>query len=342
MTIRNAMAGLLALWLLLPAPGHAQAPPAADAAELAAHRAYTTRLAERLAAEEAPRGLALAALLREANAAATADPAAAAPPRSDPQSRQWRALAFQRAGADTLALSLLALAPEDDAGTGRAALARWRQLEPANLVPWLHGDADAAARAEAARRARSADSHLYAQVRALVEAQRRHPPADAERALLAGGRDGQPGGLDGYAVLHGTSLLAPWSLPALEPFAEGCAAAARQAPDSVQAEDCRNAAQALQRADTRALESVGLALAADLARSAEARRAAAEARRRFDWQMVELGRLSMGRPDGGVDAFAALLMAEPAATREAALDERQLREAGIPLDPPAGWRPPSR
>ncbi|WP_024892033.1 hypothetical protein [Luteimonas huabeiensis] len=340
MTIHKAMAGLLAAWLLLPVsapaqdrPAGAAGAPAADAAELAAHRAYTARLAERLTAEGEPRGLALAALLREASAApaAAADPAV---PRADPTSRQWRALALQRAGTDVVALSLLALAPEGDAGTRDAALARWRQLEPANLVPWLHGDVDAPARFEAARRARSADSHLYAQVRVLVEAQRRHPPTEAERAALIGG-DGQPGGLDGYAVLHGTGLLGPLAVPALAPFAEACAAAARQAPGSVQAEDCRHAAQALQRADTRALESVGLALAADLARDAEARRAALAALRRFDWQMVALGRLSAGRPAGGVDAFAALLMAEPAGTREAALDERQLREAGIPLDPPA-------
>lgn len=335
MRIRNAMAGLLAAALLLPAAAPAQAPQAAGAEELAAHRAYALRVAGRLAAEDEPRALALAALLRDAYADRAEAPADAAP-RTDPQSRQWRALAFQRAGADVLALSLLSLAPDDDA-TGAQALARWRQLEPANLVPWLHGNDATAARLEAARRARGADVHFYAQLRILVEAQRRHPPTDAERALLTGG-PGQPGGPDGHAVLHGAGLLAAWALPAPGALADPCIDAARQAPDSLQAEACRIAAQALLRADTRALESVGLTLSAELARTADARRAAEEARRRFDWQMVELGRLSAGRPAGGVDAFAALLMADPDQTREAAFDERQLREAGVPLDPPPRWR----
>ncbi|MDH5821814.1 hypothetical protein QFW77_02235 [Luteimonas sp. RD2P54] len=329
---RNAATRWLAAVLLLAMAGPM---PAQDEAAGAAHRAWVQGLPGRLAADGGPRDLALAALLRQV----VREPADGDPAGADPQAEAWRETAFARAGTDVVALTLVLAGATADEAVRERALDRWRQLEPGNLAPWLADhDASVDEVLEAARSATRVDSHLYGQLRATVDALGRHPPTPEQAALLVGRAD-SPSTLEGLAALQGMSLLAAVAVPALQPLLQTCREAFAADSASGHAADCRSAAALMVGADTMLLRLVGLGLAETVAGDAEAQRAARAARRRFDWQMVEWGRLSAAAAAGGLDDLARLLD-DPAIVDEPALVERLLTEAGIPLQPPAGWEPP--
>ncbi|WP_149195115.1 hypothetical protein [Luteimonas suaedae] len=307
-------------------------------AAAAAHHAYSERIAPRLAESGQPRALAFAALLRETGLRHGSD--AAAPP-ADARAREWREMAFARAGSDLAALTLLLAGTDDEDPIRAKALARWRQLEPANLAPLLR-DAEASPRQvlEAARTATRMDTHAYAQLRAMLDGYRSHPPTAEEADRLLGDADGRSGTLDAYAAIHGMGLLAA-AMPNLQPLLEFCRDTATAAPTSIQADDCRNAGALLMAGDTHLVRMLGFALAEEMVRDDDTYHVLNAARRRFDWQMLQWGRLSASAPGGGIDDFVRLLR-DPAIGDEPGLVERLLREAGIPLDPPAGWQPPRR
>ncbi|WP_407353568.1 hypothetical protein [Luteimonas sp. R10] len=319
-----------------PAAAHA-APQEEQAAT--AHRAYLERLAPQLAGSGQPRALAFAALLRDMDALAESS-AEGNPPDADAQA--WRRKAFSRAGADVVALALLVAGADAEDAVRADAAARWRQVEPSNLAAWLSNpDASPQQVLEAARTAARVDGHMYAQLRWILQAHRDHPPSPAEAARIHGGGNGQPATLDDFAAIHGMALLAATATPRFQPLLEFCRRAGTQAPGSMQAQDCRRAGELLMSGDTFLVRMTGLALADGTARDAVERGRLAEARRRFDWQMLQWGRLSGSAPGGGIGDFVRLLR-DPAIDDEPALVERLLREAGIPLDPPAGWRAPNR
>ncbi|TKS53198.1 hypothetical protein E4582_13540 [Luteimonas yindakuii] len=300
---------------------------AVDQAAAAAQRDYIGRLAETLAAEGSARGLAHAAWLRDWQQALGGT---AVTTTSHPQARAWRELALQRAGTDTVVLAMLAGA--DDPSSAQA-VTRWRQLAPGNLVPVLFAGLEPEPLLAAAARTSHAQGHTIEQLRWIVDAVRRSPPAPDTLAQLV--PDGV--GIDGFAVMHGWAYLATFATPDFATLVEACRAAGQRGADA--AEACGNAARVLQGGDTRLQQMVGTGLAGEVATNASDRQRAETARRRLDWQMYELGRLTSGQPDQGLAEHAALL-ADPALDSEAALNEAQLRRAGIPLDPPAGWQPP--
>ena len=300
-----------------------------DRAVVAAQRDYIAHLAGALAAEGSARGLAHAAWLQDWQQMLDGAPAA---PASRPQARAWRELALQRAGADTVVLAMLAGA--DDPSSAQA-VSRWRQLAPGNLVPVLFAGLEPDALLATAAQTSHAQGHTIEQLRWIVDAVRRFPPDEAALARLAP----DASGIDGFAVLHGWAYLATFATPDFTTLVKVCRTATQRGTDATKA--CGNAARVLQGGDTRMLQMVGTGLAREVATTASDRQLAETARRRLDWQMYELGRLSSGQPDQGLAEHAALL-ADPALDSEAALNEAQLRRAGIPLDPPAGWRPPYR
>ncbi|MEZ0471829.1 hypothetical protein [Luteimonas salinilitoris] len=335
----------IGLLLCIVSPLQAQAPAAAmqeDQAVVAAHRAYLARLVPQLAASGQPRALAFAALLRDMEALAGSDGEGDPPPDADADAQAWRRTAFSRAGADVVTLTLLVAGTDVEDAVRADAAARWRQVEPSNLAAWL-SDPDASPQQvlEAARTAARVDGHMYAQLRWILQAHRDHPPSPAEAARINGGDSGQPASLDDFAATHGMALLAATATPRFQPLLEFCRRAGTQAPGSIQAQDCRRAGELLMSGDTFLVRMMGLALADGTARDAVERGRLAEARRRFDWQMLQWGRLSGSARGGGIDDFVRLLRA-PAIGDEPALVERLLLDAGIPLDPPAGWQPPRR
>ncbi|PJJ97587.1 hypothetical protein CO641_11610 [Lysobacteraceae bacterium NML91-0213] len=295
----------------------------AERAMLEFHREYTAGVMQALAAGTGPRGLAYAAMLDDRDRAwrRLAVPG--------PEATGWRARALKQAGEDTVALSLLAAATH--APTGAEAAMRWRELEPDNLVPLLYAGLAPDDLRAAAARATTGRTHTIEQLRWHVDAVRRVPPDVAIRAVREGADAGLP---DALAVVEGWATLSGASLP-LQPLMQACSGAG--ARGGVVADECARIAQTLQAADTRLLEGIGYRLAIESAGDPVAHERAQVERRRFDWQMSELGRWSAGRADEGLDSHIALLL-DPALDSEGAIHRAQLREAGIPLDPPADWR----
>ena len=327
---RTVLALALSCVLLLPAVHAHPTGNEADGLDLDSvmlefHREYIASVMQALVVEAGPRGFAYAAMLDDRDRASR---------RLDvpgPEATAWRALALQQAGDDTVALALLATAANTPVGVEAAT--RWRELAPDNIVPLLYADLAPDDLRAAAAQATVARTHTIEQLRWHVDAVRSVPPAVVTRAM----REGADAGiLDALAVVEGwaTLTVALISVP-LQPLMRACNGAG--ARGGVAADECARIARTLQSADTRLLEGIGYRLAIESAGEPATRQLAEAARRRLDWQLYELGRWSAGRADDGLDGHIALLL-DPAFDTEGAIHRAQLREAGIPLEPPADWR----
>lgn len=353
-------------WLLLllsAGAAHAQVPareaPAMAAEEMArmqasqdAMRAWHARVAAELAASGRPRELALAATLLESATflqgpeAGMQDDAPSRPTPRDPRVDQWRRLASARAGSDVLANVLLMQADPDAAGDAQVraqAIERWRVLEPGNLAPRLQAGADIDGVLADARVSDRYDMHWYEQARWLQSAFLAHPQTDAERAAILQAQDAVDDGLsrEETAAMAGMGIMAAVALPALQPLMAACRDEALSSTPT-RREDCRHVARVMaDTSDTSLGTNIGIALLEQVAANGAERAQAQARRRRMDWQMLAWGRASAAQPNGGVAQFVRLLH-DPSVRSEQDLVERVLEEAGIPLEPPAGWQPPRR
>ena len=306
---------------------------------------YYARAATALAASGGARDLAFAAtLLQFARQAPPQDVAMAGdtpsqPSPRDPRVGEWRGLASARAGKDVLANTLLLQADSADDGSIRQqAAGRWQQLEPDNLAPRLFAKGAVEAWLPETRTQARFDLHYYEQLRWMQSALQAHPPGADEAAALANGEDVP---WEGASTILASSILAAVAIPQLQPLFKACQGDALSST-STRREDCRRVANVMADAsDTSLGRSIGITLLQSTAATPE-QRADADARRlRFDWQMRQWGRVAAAQPLGGATQFARLLR-DPAVRSEQDLIERVLGEAGVALDPPAGWQPPRR
>lgn len=333
---------VLALALAACAPSlHAQQPSAqgqpTDAQAVAAERVwrnYQQRIAVLLAETGQPRDLALAAVLRDMATGMDAGGGFA----DDATSNAWRQAAAQGAGADVIANSMLMMGSESAAALREQAAQRWARAEPDNIAPRLLLEDGADAVFAEARGLRRFDLHMYDQVRWIQSALLRHPPSATERAVMFGD-DG--GTLEEYAAISAMALWAAVAMPSLQPLTQGCEdGALRSTPG--RAADCAHLARVLvDHSDSSLGRMVGIGMLGQMAGSASERAEVQALQRRTDWQMLEWGRISSQQPRDGAPQFVRLL-ADPQVRTEQDLIERILAEAGVPLDPPAGWQPPRR
>lgn len=306
--------------------------------------AYHTRIAPMLAASEQPRELALAATLQRIADWSDDDAQAPAPGSATGRSVESRAGAWQReatavADDDVIAWTLLL---QDDAATRSEAAARWQALEPDNLAAWLAGNPTADALFAAAGRATHYDHHFYPRVRWIAEALRAHPPTAAEAQALMGSGPQATTAFDPneFAVMAAMGIDMALAMPALGTLMDGCREAALAVARS-RREDCRHVASLLlDDPDSVLMENVGIGLLDALARTDAERATAAERRRRFDWRMQQRMRLEMGGGASAGDDFLRLF-GDPTIDNERELIQRLLREADVPLQPPADWVAPS-
>lgn len=339
--------------LLLAAEARAQVMPLEEpamtseqAAQMQAAQAATqswyTRVAGELAASGEPRDLAFAAtLLQVAEWNPAQDAARDAPSRtvaSDPRIDQWRRLASARAGSDVLANVLLMHADSRaDSQLRSEAAERWRKLEPDNLAPLLYNNAGIDAMLAAARSKSRFDLHYYDQARWMQSVLLEHPPSAAERAALSVPEDWRR---DEFATIAGMNLLAI-GIPAMQSLSEACRGDALMSTPA-RREDCRHVARVMsETSDTGIGTLIGIALLRETATTAQQRANADAQQRRLDWQMQQWARVSGEQPRNGAAQLVRLLR-DPAIQSEQDLVERVLQEAGIPLDPLAGWQPPRR
>lgn len=341
---------LLLAALLLAAPAlHAQWSDATDDDEAAwmaqqaeATQAYRARIATALAASRDVRDQAFAEILRQpASPASGTMPSGDAPSRAAPRDTaaeaRLRAIAA-RGGDDRLANQLLLVASRTPDSPERIAAARrWHAAEPDNLVPLLHAGLAADALLVEARRATQARTHLYDVVRWMASAFERHPLTPPERIALAGGEDFHP---EEAAAMSAMAIWAASMPPAYSGLVDACRDNALRATPA-RAADCRHAATLLAgQSDTALDRMVGLSMLRGMA-SGNAERAAIDAQQRtMDWRMLQWGRIAQQQPRDGAGQFVRLL--RTGVTSELELAGRVLQEAGVRLEPPAGWTPPRR
>lgn len=329
---------LLALALAASAlPLHAQQGPTpsagVDAQAVAAQRVwrnYQQRVAVLLADTDQPRDLALAAVLQDM-ASLDAEGRIA----EDPTTAGWRQAAAQGAGTDVIANSMLMMGADAGGAVREQAARRWAQVEPDNIAPLLLLEGGAEAVLARARDLRRFDLHMYDQVRWIQSALLRHPPSAAERAVLMDER----GTVEELAADSAMALWAAVAIPSLQPLTHACgdSTALRSLP--TRAADCAHVARVLVGfSDTNLGGMLGIGMLERLAGNASERAEAQALRRRMDWQMSEWGRIASAQERGGVPQFTRLL-ADPQVRTEQDLIARILAEAGVPLEPPAGWQP---
>jgi hypothetical protein len=341
-------ASLLLASLLCFSPAvHAQAwDGAADDAQsawieqqAATTQAYRARIATAMAASRDVREQALAELLRRpamAQAPAAGDGPSRPLPRDAAAETRLRAIAA-RAGDDRLANQLLIAAAGDPASPIRIEAARrWQAGDPGNLVPMLHAGAPVERLLADARDATHANAQMYEAVRWIAAAFVRHPLTAAERAALSGG--------DAYheeeaAAISAMALWAASMSPALDGLVAACRGTALRATPA-RAADCRHVANLLvDRSDSVLERMVGLTLLRELATGSGERSTIDGQRRILDWQMLQWGRIARQQPRDGAEQFVRLLH-DGSIRTEQQLVQQVLQEAGVPLEPPAGWAPP--
>lgn len=314
-----------------------------DPAVVEAAKGWQDATATRLARAGDARSLAFAATLRQVARAPMADggmpsddtPSTESVP--DAEVARWREQALAKGGNDPQALAMLMGADRagDTSVRTRAAIA-WAQREPRNLAPLLfRGDEVDVLLADAAR-TDVFDMHFLDQLRVMRDATVRNGPDAATLRRLTG--DDTP--VEEFAVLQAAAIWAAVAMPGFRPLMDDCQGRALRDPERLAA--CTHVADVLvTRSDTAIGTMFGHALKVQVAPDDASRQAAEEARRTFDWQMQEWGRVSAGLPRNGGAQFASMLR-DPAIADENAMRVRILTLAGVSLTPPDGWRMPRR
>ena len=327
----------------LGAPVFAQAPPEREptAAELeqaqaAAHawQAHAMRAARALGRSDGARDLALAAVL-EATARPVDEDGIAQPAA---EAIAWRDAAASRGGGDVITQQLLlaAAVAGGDAAAADAAARRWQALSAGNLAPLMFQGLPAEALLAAAAQSTHNAPGPFALQRWVAGTMRRHPPTAAEWAALG---DDSPLSPDASAALAAATVQG-LLVPDYREVLAACTGRQLGAPGRAAA--CGHMAELLlSRPQTLLDERIGLSMARALTRSA-AERAPLDARRRgVDWRQEQVAALAMG--EGGASAAAdahARSLADASVDTEEALVRRILSEAGVALEPAAGWRAP--
>jgi hypothetical protein len=306
----------------------ADTPEPDESAQESAWDAYLRRVAEQLARSGSGRDLAFAAILTRL------------PPTSSPKegaairSQAWSQAALERAGQDALAYQLLAAkTPLEEGALRDAASRRWLALEPGNFSALMQQPLGPQELLVAARESRYADMHMYEGVRWMQSAILRHPPTARELQAFGGSPAYRP---EEGAVITAIGIWAAFALPGYKTLLDACKPEKLGDAPTREA-DCRHIAHLLvERSSSLLDQGVGLAVQRWLART-PAERAAVQARRRqLDWLMHASAPLSM--QDGG--ARFVRLLSDPSIHSEQQLLERMLKDAGRPLQPPAGWKLP--
>lgn len=317
-----------------PVPDEGDNPPltAEQRARMEALEDYRAWLAERLAAEDTARSLALAVHLL---APAFIDPERPAD-NQDPRIPRWFARARAIAGDDGVAWAMLVTVAgrrlHDAPEPSDATVLAWAEHDPHNLAPWTHLSPDAARPGEWFDRARSPQAHFTSYwldtEAAVMAAYRRYPPPPPWRDMLLG--------KDGWTETGPPLGLAlPIDLPAFQRLMAVCAPRDRSVrpPPS-----CAPLGRALAtRSDTLVAGMIGLAVA----------RRMGDGQLPADLHAAERTSRWLQAQFLGLDHDATLMalgdyLREPPPLTEHGFFVFTLERAGIRTTPPAGWNPPAR
>lgn len=297
-----------------------------------ARRDDTLALADGVAALGDPAALAFAALLRDSTMDAMRINGGAAPTVAmDPQVQRWRDEADRRGGSEITTLLMLLYLERGDTPQKRALVARWRRLEPRNLVPLLYEAAPGTDLLPVASTASVSDAHYDDVLRAFVDALSRVSSPVLSR-LHAAESDKS---LEEFKLTLAMSFWAAVALPPMHAITAPC----REEPLAAQRRaQCLHIARVLwHRSDILVFDMVGASIVRRLSDAVEEKAAAEAFRREYEWLSLRMADAYDKDSRSYSKRFMHWLFAIQDVTERGML--RQLVvEAGFPPAPPAGWR----
>lgn len=308
--------------------------PAIEQARDRAYRDDLLALADDVAVLGDARALAIAATLRGIGLWREAPGKDAGTVKApDARIRHWLDESERLAPNDVTALVLSLDMLKTDAARQSALHARWRRLEPDNLVPILHAALPEDALFQAAATATVFDSHYDDAIRAGIDTLSR-----VSSPALTRLRERSPElGPDGHDVTVVIGFVVASALPAFQNVSAPCRA---QSLSDLRLQQCDRIARTLaQHSDIMIAEMIGIAMIGRLSTADAEDRSTAEAMdREKDWLIHHSGALSQRELRAYMTRFAVALRETPQ-IGERELMRKVLQASGVPTVPPADWRP---
>jgi len=293
-------------------------------------------MADTVAAQGDAHALALAALLRSGALSGAeprgADGSPARPRKMDDTVRDWLDRAQRQAPDDVVALVVAINLERFDEGRRQTLIARWRALEPDNLVPILLAPPPEADMFDAAARAKVFDSHYDDFLRAMVQTLSRAIPVAQLRAWA------RQAGAEPREFLAGV-VIGYWAAIVMPQFQQVVGSCRPEGLAEPRRQQCRAVAGVLlRRSDMLIAQMIGAPVAARLAVDAGERRDAETCGRDARWLSERSMLVSMQDEHGFMQRYAQLIEDDQPLTEQSVM--RQLIvEAGYPPVPPPGWQP---
>jgi hypothetical protein len=304
-----------------------------------AERGYLWYLADRLGRNGGPREFALAAHVRAM--AGVRDVRIVGGLRLiDAKTQRWLGDAERMGKDDPVVQALLLHRFSDGDPTYRRqnAIRRWRDNDIDNLAPLLTvGSTDETLPIDellaSARSTVRADFYFDDIVRPLVKAVQEDPPSTASRRALPDTAVDAP---EALGAQLGATIWATSVDVAFQALVKACRGEALDATPRRRA-DCRHVARLLsEESDTLIGRGIGMNMRLRTYANEDELRAAAVAYRRFHWQSKQWNALQERDPVDAERTFARMLTADNDIT-EYEIMQRTLIDAGISMEPPAGW-----
>lgn len=306
--------------------------PVIEAVRSRAYRDDMLALADTVAALGDARALALAAKLRSIGLwREPAQQNAGRDVANDATIRRWLQDAERLAPDDVTALVLSMDMLALDKARRSALIARWRRLEPGNLVPILHAELPEDALFEAAATATVFDDHYRDAILAGVDTLSR-----VSSPVLTRMRERSPQGPEAHDAVMVIAFWAASVMPGFQKISTPCRA---EGLSDVRLRQCDHIARVMIASKGGLLtEMIGTAMLRRLPTATAADRAAADARERErDWLTYRTSELTKRDEHAYMVHFLTALRAS-AQFDERALMREVLRVSGVPTAPPAGWR----
>lgn len=292
-------------------------------------------LANAVAGHRDAQALTLAALMRTSALPQRRAEAEDSPdhlPKMDRTVREWLDAAERQAPDDVVALILAIDLEHFDEARRQALIARWRALEPRNLVPILLAQRPGAEMFEAAYGATVYDTHYDDVLRTIFRTVSRTMSPTVLRAQAR--RAGMSP--EAFPASVAMGYRAAESMPWFPQLTNLCLP--ERLPDPLRAQCVGVARVMLDHGDDLMSEVLGAQIVARHAATAAARRDAGERVRAGRWLSLQSGNAEMSDPQRSLERLADALGGDGAFTEQAWM--RQLVvEAGYSPTPPPGWQP---
>lgn len=253
-------------------------------------------------------------------------------PKMDRTVREWLDAAERQAPDDVVALILAIDLEHFDEARRQALIARWRALEPRNLVPILLAQRPGAEMFEAASGATVYDTHYDDVLRTIFRTVSRTMSPTVLRAQAR--RAGMSP--EAFPASVAMGYRAAESMPWFPQLTNLCLP--ERVPEPLRAQCVGVARVMLDRGDDLMSEVLGAQIVARHAATAAARRDAGERIRAGRWLSLQSGNAEMSDPQRSLERLADALGGDGAFTEQAWMRQLVVK-AGYSSTPPPGWQP---